>query len=226
MIRAIYFDAVGTLIHPQPSAADIYLEVGRRYGSRVSRATCLRRFRKQILNQDLIDQERNWATDEQRELERWREIVAEVLGDVSNFESCFAELYEHFAKPNAWTCEPGVEELLEELNRQGYILGLASNYDHRLCTVVAGLAPLRSIQNLVISSEVGWRKPAPAFFAAVCEQASLPAAEILYVGDDRINDYHGALAAGLEAVWIDPKDHHRSLASSVRQALKLWGDGV
>src|SRR5262245_59563133 len=94
MIRAIYFDAVGTLIHPQPPAVEIYLEVGRRYGSRVSRKTCLRRFRKQILNQDLIDQERNWATDEQRELERWREIVAEVLDDVSDFDSCFAELYE------------------------------------------------------------------------------------------------------------------------------------
>src|SRR5262245_55008245 len=219
MIRAIYFDAVGTLIHPQPSAADIYLEVGRRYGSRVSRATCLRRFRKQILNQDLIDQERNWATDEQRELERWREIVAEVLDDVSDFDSCFAELYEHFAKPMAWACEPGVDEVLDELKRQGYFLGLASNYDHRLRTVVAGLAPLRSIRNLIISSEVCRRKPAPAFFAAVCRQAKLAASEILYVGDDRINDYHGALAAGMEAVWIDPKDHHRSLAMSVRRAL-------
>ncbi len=205
MIRAIYFDAIGTLIHPRPLAAEVYLEVGRRYGSQASRATCFRRFRRAIGKQELIDNERDWATGEQRERQRWRDIVAEVLADVSDPEACFAELYEHFAKPAAWVCEPETEELLEDLQRQGYVLGLASNYDHRLHAVVAGLPALRSIQHIVISSEVGWRKPAPAFFAALCRQVNLPAAEILYVGDDRINDYDGALAAGLQAVLFDPR---------------------
>ena len=205
MIRAIYFDAVGTLIHPQPSAAEVYLEVGRRYGSPVSRATCLRRFQKAFRKQELIDNERGWTTSENRERQRWRNIVADVLGDVRDPEACFAELYQHFAKPQAWACAPGTEELLEDLKRQGYLLGLASNYDHRLHTVVAGLAPLRAIQHIVISSEVGWRKPASAFFAALCRQAKLPAAEILYVGDDRVNDYDGARAAGLQAVLVDPR---------------------
>ena len=34
--RAVFFDAVGTLLHPDPSAAEVYAGVGRRYGSRLS----------------------------------------------------------------------------------------------------------------------------------------------------------------------------------------------
>jgi FMN phosphatase YigB (HAD superfamily) len=32
----------------------------------------------------------------------------------------------------------------------------------------------------------------------------VPAAEVLLVGDDRVNDYEGARAAGLRAVLVDP----------------------
>ena len=35
-VQAIFFDAVGTLIFPQPTAAAIYAEVGRRHGSRLA----------------------------------------------------------------------------------------------------------------------------------------------------------------------------------------------
>ena len=56
---------------------------------------------------------------------------------------------------------------------------------------------------LVISSEVGWRKPAPEFFAALCRSAGVPAECVLYVGDDPANDYAGAEAAGLRAVLLD-----------------------
>ncbi|MCI0685265.1 MAG: HAD family hydrolase [Gemmataceae bacterium] len=205
MIRAVFFDAVGTLIHPAPLAADVYYEAGRRHGS--SRATVARRFAKAFRKQEDIDRHNGWATSARRELERWQSIVAEVLDDVTDPEACFAELYEHFARPESWTCAAAAEEVLAGLRRRGLVLGVASNYDHRLRTVIAGLAPLRGIDHLLISSEVGWRKPAPAFFAALVRQAGLPPAEILLVGDDRDNDYDGARAAGLQAVLVStPSD--------------------
>ena len=33
-IEAVVFDAVGTLLHPEPSAVEVYAEVGRRQGTR------------------------------------------------------------------------------------------------------------------------------------------------------------------------------------------------
>jgi putative hydrolase of the HAD superfamily len=83
---------------------------------------------------------------------------------------------------------------------------LASNYDARLHGVLAGLPTLSIITHVVISSEVGWRKPAPAFFARVCQDVALPAGHVLYVGDDLANDYAAAGAAGLRAVLFDPEN--------------------
>jgi putative hydrolase of the HAD superfamily len=202
-VRAIYFDAVGTLIHPEPSAAAVYAEVGRRHGSRLRREEIHRRFAAAFAWQDVIDGAAQWHTSEARERRRWWSIVTQVLDDVSNPAACFAELYDHFARPAAWRCDESAPTVIAELKRRGRILGLASNYDHRLHTVLAGLEPLGGIENVLVSAEVGWRKPARAFFEAICTQAGVGAHEVLYVGDDFDNDFTGAIGAGMEAVLLD-----------------------
>jgi putative hydrolase of the HAD superfamily len=134
-----------------------------------------------------------------------------VLDDVTAPDACFAALFEHFAQPHAWALEPDAAAVLPELTQRGFVLGMASNYDRRLRNVVAGLAPLGPVRHLVISSEVGWRKPAPAFFAALCRGVGLGPEQIMLVGDDVENDYEGASAAGLKAVLFDPRGRRRDL---------------
>jgi putative hydrolase of the HAD superfamily len=203
-VEAVFFDAVGTLIHPAPAAGAVYAEVGRRFGSRRSAADIAARFTTAFRAQEAYDQARGQATSEAREVERWRQIVTDVLDDVTNLEACFQELFRHFGAAAAWRCEAGTGRVLAELARRGLILGLASNYDGRLRPVVAGLPELTPIQHLAISSEIGWRKPAAHFFAGVCRLVNRPADRILLVGDDLVNDYDGALAAGLKALLYDP----------------------
>lgn len=204
-IASVFFDAVGTLIHPDPPAPTIYAEVGRRYGSRRTPAEIGPRFVQAFDRQERIDQTLGLAVSEHREVERWRAIVTDVLDDVTDPEACFQELFKHFAQPAAWRCPPEAEEVLKQMLQRGLILGLASNYDQRLRPVAAGLPELAVIRHLAISSEIGWRKPAAEFFAAVCRLAGLPAERVLFVGDDPVNDYDGAAAAGLHAVLFDPK---------------------
>jgi putative hydrolase of the HAD superfamily len=71
--------------------------------------------------------------------------------------------------------------------------------------VVAGRPELQALRHLVISSEVGWRKPATEFFEELCRQVGVPPAETAFVGDDPVNDVEGAAAAGLCAVRFDPR---------------------
>ena len=204
----IFFDAVGTLIHPEPSAPSVYTAVGRRFGSRLDEAGIAIRFRAAFRRQEEVDYAAGLRTSEGREVGRWRTIVREVLDDVTDAEACFEELYEHFARPDAWACAPETAEVLGALSSRGHVLGIASNFDHRLHGLLQQLPALRPVQHLVISSEVGWRKPAREFFTEMCRQARAPGEQILYVGDDPINDYDGARAAGLQAVLLDP--HHRA----------------
>ncbi|HEY1861150.1 MAG TPA: HAD family hydrolase, partial [Gemmataceae bacterium] len=165
--RAVFFDAVGTLIHPEPPAPAVYAQVGRRFGSRLSLEIIRDRFLAAFQREELADRANEYRTSEEREVERWRNIVYSVLNDVTDREACFAELFAHFAHPEFWRCDADAEVTLCELAARGYQLGLASNYDTRLRSVVAGLPALNPLSDLVISSEVGWRKPAPAVYAQV-----------------------------------------------------------
>jgi putative hydrolase of the HAD superfamily len=210
-IRAVFFDAVGTLLHPDPPAPLVYAEVGRRFGSRLDVGEITRRFTAAFFQEEALDYQNGLRTSEQREEQRWRRIVGGTLDDVTNPEACFRELYEHFRRPQAWRCDPEAGPLLEELHHRGLVLGMASNYDYRLRSVVAGLPELRHLQYLVISSEVGWRKPAPEFFASLCRIIGLPAGQILLLGDDRENDYDGARAAGLQPVLLDRREREPGL---------------
>jgi putative hydrolase of the HAD superfamily len=204
-IRAVFFDAVGTLIHPDPAAGEVYHQVGQRFGSRLQRADVLQRFKTAFAAQEQRDAWRDGRTSEKRELERWRAIVEACLPDVVDGDKCFRSLHEHFARPDAWAVQPGAGDVLAKLQVRRVGLGLCSNFDHRLRTVLAGLPELRPIQWVAISSEVGWRKPAAAFYAAVARCAQLAPEQILVVGDDRDNDYLGARQAGMQAVLFDPR---------------------
>jgi putative hydrolase of the HAD superfamily len=204
--RGVCFDAVGTLLHPEPPAAAAYAAVGRRWGSRLTPEVIAARFRAAFKAEEVADVGNGLRTSEVREVERWRRIVAAVLDDVTDRQPCFEELFAHFARPESWRCELDAGLVLRELAARGYALGMASNYDRRLRTVVAGFAELRPVQHLVISSEVGWRKPAGEFFTALVRAVGLPAGRVVLVGDDRGNDYEGARAAGLVAILYDPKD--------------------
>jgi putative hydrolase of the HAD superfamily len=94
--------------------------------------------------------------------------------------------------------------MFKVLDRRAYRVGLASNFDGRLHSVLSGYPSLARLAPIVISSEVGWRKPSSEFFAAMCQAVELAPPEVLYVGDDIVNDYQGALAAGCRALLLDP----------------------
>lgn len=203
--QAIVFDAVGTLIFPEPAAPIVYAQVGRRHGSRLTDDVIRSRFRAAFARQEALDRDAGLRTSEERERLRWQAIVAEVLTDLTSPAACFEELFAHFASPAAWRCEEGAGDILQGLADQGNQLALASNYDSRLRRVVAGLPPLQPIRQLVISSEIGCRKPAREFFEHTCRLLGLPPARVLVVGDDRANDCEGARAAGMPAILFDPQ---------------------
>ncbi len=210
---AVLFDAVGTLIHPDPPAPVVYAAVGRRYGSRLEVEGITAHFRSAFRRQEAIDRLDGWRTDEAREYTRWREIVAETLVDVTDPEKCFRELHAYFARPDAWRVEAGAGPTLQTLAERGWHIGMASNFDARLRGVVAGLPELTPVRTILISSEVGFRKPADPFFDEIGHKAKMDLARIIYVGDDFANDYAGARAAGMKAILFDPEGKCRDRAA-------------
>jgi putative hydrolase of the HAD superfamily len=203
-IRGIVFDAVGTLIKPAPSVAEAYTAAARRQGVVLDREVVRARFQVHFDNDAEHAGDGSLSTDEATERRRWRQVVAAVLLEVPEPERAFDELWVHFSRPESWRCFPDVPHAVSALAQIGVSVCVGSNFDGRLRGVVQGLPELGSWMNsLVISSEVGYRKPHPLFFQAACNQLGLPASRVLCVGDDVENDVRGAMRAGLHGLLLN-----------------------
>jgi putative hydrolase of the HAD superfamily len=213
-IEGLILDAVGTLIEPAPAVAVVYAEAARRQGLDLDAADIKRRFERSFRADEIDEQRGPLATDEAAEHRRWRRIVADVLPDLPNPERGFAELWDHFGRATAWRTFDDVRPLVEALRRAGRRFVIASNFDGRLRAVVRGLPDLAGAE-LVISSQVGLRKPHPDFYRAACDRLGLPPERVLCVGDDMENDVLGARRAGLRAIVLDRKGRRPHDVSSL-----------
>lgn len=208
-IRCVAIDAVGTLIEAEPPVVDAYVEIGRRHGSELARDQVASRLAEAFaccIETDMAKGRNGLKTSEELERARWRWIVGEVfacLGGDGTVDRCFDELFEHFGKASAWRCYDDVEETIARIQDRGLDIVIASNFDHRLHAVCLGWPPLQRARAVVVSSEVGWRKPGALFFDALVAACGCRAGEVLMVGDDPVNDVQGAIEAGLQAVWLD-----------------------
>lgn len=213
--RWIAFDAVGTLIYPEPSAGAAYHQVARRHGSRRSLDDITARFKDAYQNIGWAAAESqcpgrsehpghfDHLTSEELERERWRQIVATVIDDVPNPTACFEELYAHFADPASWRIFDDVAPTLAKLRERGYLLAIASNFDHRLHAICDTFPELKDISCRVISAAVGHRKPSRQYYDALMVATGAEPGEILMVGDDYENDVIGGTKSGLRAVYLD-----------------------
>ncbi len=97
----------------------------------------------------------------------------------------------------------GALKLLKDLKEKGAKLYLLSNAQS--CFTHAelrksGLAPL--FDGILLSSEVGWKKPSPHFFGTAFTRFHLDPERCLYVGNDLHDDVGGAHAAKMKCVYI------------------------
>ncbi len=132
----------------------------------------------------------------------WKQIVAKSTIDKSfpdpaAFETFFEEVYQFFAKADAWGIYPEVLEVLEELRDHEVDLCVLSNWDARLHTVLDGSPLGEYFNSRFISAELGWEKPDPAIYRHVGEILRVKPECLLSVGDDAKNDIEGAEARRL-----------------------------
>ncbi|MEM7008119.1 MAG: HAD family hydrolase [Thermodesulfobacteriota bacterium] len=97
---------------------------------------------------------------------------------------------------------------LEGLFDKGYTLGIISNFDysptaHELIDKF-NLRPL--FKEIVISEEVGWRKPKSIIFEAALDKLKIDGAKSLFIGDNYSADVVGSKALGMKSVWINRRN--------------------
>jgi putative hydrolase of the HAD superfamily len=201
--EVVLFDAAETLFTTRGTVGEIYGEVARRYGSVSNPAEIQAAFIRQFRHSGPLttDNEKNW----------WKDVVHRVFADVgmvSNFDRFFDEVYEQFRDGRGWKLFPETLEVLEELRRLQYKLGVISNFDSRVYSVMESLRILSYFDTVTISSETGYAKPHPEIFKSAIRAAGVPGNRILFVGDSLADDVQAGAAAGLHTMLIDRRGRY------------------
>jgi putative hydrolase of the HAD superfamily len=94
------------------------------------------------------------------------------------------------------------KNMLKKLSRN-YKLGLVSNFTYAP-VIYAGLRKLdinHFFNAILVSHEVGWRKPHPKIFKEALKRLRVSAHETVYVGDSPLEDIKGAKATGMKTIF-------------------------
>jgi putative hydrolase of the HAD superfamily len=200
-VRAILFDAGGTLIHVDGerfcAAADLAWDETLFDAAENDAIAAVQRFVR--------------SNPASTDAERLPLFLATILAGLGVPEERRAEAgraigAEH-RRSNLWSrAYPDAPETLSALHTRGYRLGVVSNADGRVRGLLdrAGLSPFFPL--VIDSAEAGVEKPDPRIFLVATERLGLAPEACAYVGDIYEIDIVGARKAGLEAVLIGPAD--------------------
>lgn len=200
MSKAIFFDAVGTLLYLNGTVGEHYGLVAREVGLDLDAQKLDQAFVsawKQMPPRNPIDGPR-----EDDDKGWWRDLVDHIFNDVApsvselDRDNFFEIAYEHFAEAGVWELFPEVRDVLETLSAR-FQLAVVSNFDGRLRMILEQLGISKFFSYIFVSSEIGADKPDPEIFRRALHFVKLPAADVLHVGDDPERDWAAAEAAGL-----------------------------
>jgi putative hydrolase of the HAD superfamily len=190
MTRAVFLDALGTLVALEPP----WLSLRARIPAEVSDERLEQALRTEMAYyRDHAHEARDEAS-----LAELRERCAAIVSDELGIEVTVAELVDAIR----FDAYPDADPALRELRERGLSLVAVSNWDCSLPAVLerCGLGEL--LDGAVSSAAAGARKPDPAIFEPALELAGCTPDEALHVGDTPEEDVEGARAAGIRALLI------------------------
>jgi putative hydrolase of the HAD superfamily len=129
---------------------------------------------------------------------------------VKDFDRFFDQVYDTFRDSQGWVLFSETREVLNTLKNAGLKLGVVSNFDTRIYSVMQSLSILSFFDAVAISSELGFCKPAPEIFEAAVRALHSKSSETVMVGDSLHDDVEGAVRAGLHGVLVDRRGRYLS----------------
>ncbi len=204
MVEAVLFDWNNTLV--QFTWDDELLAEGHRAGLRAigrddEPAAFLERYRERVIERGTPD-------------ESYESLLRELLPETTDEQiDAFIDA-EHEAWAPAYQVLGSAQAMLESLRSRGIKTGVVLNSWPDPGRVLrrdndrAGLTELLDV--IVISSEVGMRKPEPGIFQLALEQLGVDPLDAVFVGDRLDTDVQGAANVGMttiQALWFRADDN-------------------
>jgi putative hydrolase of the HAD superfamily len=207
--KVIFLDAVGTLFGVRGSVGEVYRDIAHKFGVDADPTLLNQAFFQSFKSATPMAFPGVLATDVPAQEYAWWEAIAVqtfqqagVLDQFADFSAFFAALYEHFKTAEPWHVYADTRYSLMHWRDRGIELGVLSNFDSRLYPVLDALELTHFFTSVTISTEVGAAKPDRRMFEAALQKHNCSPEAAWHIGDSFKQDYQGAKAVGLRAIWL------------------------
>ncbi|WP_324736630.1 TIGR02253 family HAD-type hydrolase [Thermococcus sp. SY098] len=214
MIKAVFFDFVGTLLSKESEAVThlkIMEEVLKNANAEISTKQLLEEY------EQLTKEEFSKLAGKPYKPIRIIEVeITERLAKKYNFEvpedfwQIHLKMHQLYGK-----LYPEVVETLKELRKRGYHVGLITDSDNDyLRAHLEALGIFDLFDSITTSEEAGFFKPHPKVFETALKKAGVKGEEAVYVGDNPLKDCVGARQVDMISILLDKTGEKR----------ELWGE--
>lgn len=196
MIKGVVFDLDHTLFDRYATLRAVLPEMYRRLRNKIPKNLSESDFIEGLISGEKKHIYYGWNYTAERLIEQG------IFLPNTNGEEVWSCLFT-YCWPLAAIKYPFTEPMLKELRKMGFKLGILTNGDHILQErkiKMLGLEKL--VDEIVISGDVGADKPDSKPFRVISEKLEIEPNELLYVGDNPLNDVEGSRKAGFIPVWV------------------------
>ena len=200
-IRAVLFDLDDTLYDRKAAQIMVLELIVKRFPHIFGRFEKERVIEAFLESDSLLTINFNAGAPSEGIREERSRIFLEILGIREDIVDTITEIYvDEYPKLNA--VMPGAFELVKELSGR-YQIGVVSNGLPDVQYIKLESMGLRDLFScVVLSEELGIRKPDPRIFHQAADLIKMSPADCLYIGNSYKDDIAGAKAAGMLACWL------------------------
>ena len=220
MIKAVFFDLYNTLVQYEPPREELQARALQDFGIEVT-AEALRRpltvadeyiygeiARGSLSQRSKEEQTAIWVKYEgvllrEAGIEADEPLILGLLGKMRQFDMKLV-LYDD------------VLPALADLKGRGLRLGLISNIDRDMTSLLEEVGLSSRLPVVVTSQDTGYNKPHPEIFREALKQAGVQASEAIYIGDQYQIDVVGANQVGMKGILLDRNGYFERITDCPR----------
>ncbi len=227
MIKNVLFDFAGTIADLSPSSEDMlcsYVDKFCDFKLDKERAreafACLDKhmFYSSVKVTDFDSKSKYY--------QHYNDMIIKSLGISDRVDNSENQLFKYFASHDRhWVLKSDVKDTFTTLKEKGFKVGIISNFDSKLLSIVDRLGISDLVDYLHISQDEGYEKPQLEFYQSFFERHGLKANESSYCGDSYILDFLPVQSINIaKPLIIDPYGNYASrdeIIKNISDVLKV-----
>lgn len=220
MVKAVFFDFYNTLAYFWPLVEDIQISACDKFGIKVSKDGIGNGY---VLADTFFNLENSRLALSRRSsselsdfFARYEQIILRGAGVEVNLEKARSIWELISVNPKRFKLFDDVLICLEELKAKNYIVGIISNINLKMDSIMKELGIQSYVNFCVTSQDVGAEKPSPVIFSAALKLSGVTPVQAVYIGDQYHSDVEGARNMNMLPVLIDRQEQHSDIVDCTK----------